>query len=209
MEIIDISVPIDENLPTWPGDPEVRVEWFEEIGKGSDVNISKVSFGVHAGTHIDAPLHFIEGGAGLDELRLEDMIGLVHVVEIPYDVDVITALTLQALPEIIYPRVLFKTRNSQLWASKRPNFQRDYVGMDESAAQILADQGVKLIGIDYLSIAPYEHTAPAHELLLRRGIIILEGVDLSQAQAGIYQLICLPLKLTSREGAPVRAVLLR
>lgn len=209
MQIIDISVPITTDLTVWPGDPAVEIKWFAEIGPDSDVNITKISFGVHTGTHIDAPLHFLPGGGSLDTLDLGDMIGPVQVFEIPDDVGIISADTFQDLPDIIRPRLLFKTRNSSLWAQSSSVFNPEYVGLDESAAIFLVDHDVHLVGIDYLSIAPFDTPEPTHKVLLSNNIIILESLDLSKVQAGFYNLICLPINLPEREGAPVRAILIK
>ncbi|MEN6298942.1 MAG: cyclase family protein [Anaerolineaceae bacterium] len=209
MQIIDISVPITTDMPVWPGDPAVAIEWCAEIGPVSDVNITKISFGVHTGTHIDAPLHFLPGGGSLDTLDLGDMIGPVQVFEIPDDIGIISADVFMDLPEIICPRLLFKTRNSRLWGQKPSVFNPEYVGLDESAAIFLVDHDVHLVGIDYLSIAPFDAPEPTHKVLLSHDIVILECLDLSKVQAGFYNLICLPINLPEREGAPVRAVLVK
>ncbi|MFZ3150400.1 MAG: cyclase family protein [Anaerolineaceae bacterium] len=208
MQIIDISVPITTDMPVWPGDPAVEIKWFAEIGPDSDVNITKISFGVHTGTHIDAPLHFLPGGGSLDTLDLGDMIGPVQVLEIPDDIGIISAGTFQNLPNIICPRILFRTRNSRLWAQSPSVFNPEYVGLDESAAIFLVDHDVHLVGIDYLSIAPFDRPEPTHKVLLSHNIIILESLDLSKVEAGFYNLICLPINLPEREGAPVRAILI-
>ena len=206
MAIFDISIGIDENLPLWPGDPELRLQWAANIEQGDLVNLTELSMGIHTGTHIDAPLHFLPNGKPIDSLSLNVFVGEAQVVAIPQDVNLITVDILQDVCEIIAARILFKTKNSQLWETSK--FQQDYVALEASAAQWLVDQGVQLVGIDYLSIAPFKDPAPTHETLLNNEVVIVESLDLRLVKPGIYTLICLPLKLVGREAAPARAILL-
>jgi arylformamidase len=206
MAIFDISTGIDERLPLWPGDPDLKLHWAAQIQQGDLVNLTELSMGIHSGTHIDAPLHFLPNGKPIDSLGLDALIGEVQVVDIPQEVDVITSESLQNLAEINASRVLFKTKNSQFWDS--PVFQQDYVALETSAAQWLVERGVKLVGIDYLSIAPFKDPAPTHEILLSNEVVIVESLDLRSVEPGLYTLICLPLKLVGREAAPARAILI-
>jgi len=206
MAIFDISIGIDENLPLWPGDPELRLHWAANIEQGDLVNLTELSMGIHTGTHIDAPLHFLPNGKPIDSLSLNVFVGEAQVVAIPQDVNLITVDILQDVCEINAARILFKTKNSQLWETSK--FQQDYVALEASAAQWLVDQGVQLVGIDYLSIAPFKDPAPTHEILLSNDVVIIESLDLRLVKPGIYTLICLPLKLVGREAAPARAILL-
>jgi len=206
MAIFDISIGIDENLPLWPGDPELRLQWAANIEQGDLVNLTELSMGIHTGTHIDAPLHFLPNGKPIDSLSLNVFVGEAQVVAIPQDVNLITVDILQDVCEINAARILFKTKNSQLWETSK--FQQDYVALEASAAQWLVDQGVQLVGIDYLSIAPFKDPAPTHETLLNNEVVIVESLDLRLVKPGIYTLICLPLKLVGREAAPARAILL-
>ena len=206
MAIFDISIGIDENLPLWPGDPELRLQWAANIEQGDLVNLTELSMSIHTGTHIDAPLHFLPNGKPIDSLSLNVFVGEAQVVAIPQDVNLITVDILQDVCEINAARILFKTKNSQLWGTSK--FQQDYVALEASAAQWLVDQGVQLVGIDYLSIAPFKNPAPTHEILLRNNIAIVESLDLRSVEPGLYTLICLPLKLVGREAAPARAILL-
>ncbi len=206
MAIFDISIGIDENLPLWPGDPELRLHWAANIEQGDLVNLTELSMGIHTGTHIDAPLHFLPNGKPIDSLSLNVFVGEAQVVAIPQDVNLITVDILQDVCEINAARILFKTKNSQLWETSK--FQQDYVALEASAAQWLVDQGVQLVGIDYLSIAPFKDPAPTHETLLNNDVVIVESLDLRLVKPGIYTLICLPLKLVGREAAPARAILL-
>ncbi|HBG59919.1 MAG TPA: cyclase family protein [Anaerolineaceae bacterium] len=206
MAIFDISIGIDENLPLWPGDPELRLQWAANIEQGDLVNLTELSMGIHTGTHIDAPLHFLPNGKPIDSLSLNVFVGEAQVVAIPQNVNLITVDILQDVCEINAARILFKTKNSQLWETSK--FQQDYVALEASAAQWLVDQGVQLVGIDYLSIAPFKDPAPTHETLLNNEVVIVESLDLRLVKPGIYTLICLPLKLVGREAAPARAILL-
>ena len=162
----------------------------------------------HSGTHVDAPLHFLEKGASVDRIPLKNLTGRAYLVHLP-QVDTITAEVLAAanIPTRTR-RVLFKTRNSQHWSKKSNEFQTDYVGLSEDGARFLIKKGVKLVGIDYLSIAPYDDVDPTHKTLLKAGVVVLEGLDLSKVSQGRYMLYCLPLKLGGAEGAPARAILI-
>lgn len=206
MAIFDISIGIDENLPLWPGDPELRLHWAANIEQGDLVNLTELSMSIHTGTHIDAPLHFLPNGKPFDSLSLSVFVGEAQVVAIPQNVNLITVDILQDVCEINAARILFKTKNSQLWETSK--FQQDYVALEASAAQWLVDLGVQLVGIDYLSIAPFKDPAPTHEILLSNDVVIVESLDLRLVKPGIYTLICLPLKLVGREAAPARAILL-
>jgi len=208
-KIHDISLMIGPNLPTWPSDPSVVLERVSKIEEGANANVSKIDMGLHTGTHLDAPYHFLADGATLESIPLEALIGPAQVLEVPSTVNEITAGVLEALPLAGgVERVLLKTRNSNLWAQGVREFRTDFVGVTRDGAEYLVQHGIRLVAIDYLSIAPYKRSRPTHEVLLRAGVVIVEGVDLSRVKPGIYHLICLPLKLQGVEGAPVRAVLI-
>lgn len=210
MKIWDISITISPNLPTWPGDPKAIVERVSAIAEGANANVSRMDMGVHTGTHVDAPVHFIDGTTAVESLKLDVLIGPAQVVQIGDTVDVITR---EVLEKINLPggtqRVLFKTRNSQYWAKRVSEFQTDFVGIDASASTYLVEKGIRLVGVDYLSVAPYKQSRPTHEILLGANVVIVEGLDLSGVEAGEYQLVCLPLKIQGSDGAPARAVLMR
>jgi len=161
----------------------------------------------HTGTHVDAPHHFLNNGITVDDLSLDLLVGRAYVLYLP-DVSMITA---SALMQADIPprtrRLLFKTRNSQLWADNNREFQTDYVALSVDAAELLVDRNVKLVGIDYLSIAPYKMSTQVHSILLDAGMVIIEGLDLSRVSQGRYTLHCLPLKLGGADGAPARAIL--
>lgn len=209
MKFHDISVTVTSELPTWPGDPSVELGRVSKIEEGANANVSRIAMGVHTGTHVDAPFHFLEDGTTVDTLPLDVLIGSVQVVEIGDNVDVINADILKKsslIPGV--SRILFKTRNSKIWARDEKEFQTEFVGIDADGAEFLVQQGIKLVGIDYLSIAPYKKSRPTHEILLNAKMIIIEGVDLNKIQEGVYQLVCLPLKLGGSDGAPARTILI-
>jgi arylformamidase len=209
MRIYDISLPISPDLPVWPGDPGLVIERLSKIEAGDTANVTHVSMGAHTGTHVDAPYHFLGGEAPtVEKLPLKILSGRAYVLHLP-EVDQITAAVLQTAE--IPPRtrrLLFKTRNSQYWVNRTPGFQRDFVAISADGAQYLVDRGVKLVGVDYLSVAPFQDSVPTHEILLKAGVVIVEGLNLADVSQGRYTLHCLPLKLVGADGAPARAILI-
>jgi arylformamidase len=208
--IYDISVPISNELPTWPGDPSVQLTVWRSRSAYDAANVSMLNFGAHTGTHVDAPAHFIDGAAKIESLSLDVLIGPAQVIEAPDDLRVINEEFVLAHCAPDTTRVLFKTRNSAFWSESEPVFHTDFTYLDLNAAQRLVEQGIKLVGIDYLSIEKYD--SPNHEThlaLLSYGVVILEGLNLADVPGGNYELICLPLRLrTSKgDGAPARVVL--
>jgi len=199
MEIFDVSVPIRPGMITYPGDPEVQMERVVSIEHGDIANLTRLDFGVHTGTHVDAPLHFLDQGAGADALPLELFLGPCEVVDA-------TGASGEIGPDAVpssVERVLFKTRNSELW--ERDGFDEDFVRIGLAAAQRLVERGVRLVGVDYLSVGEPQ----THETLLGAGIAAIEGLDLRGIGPGSYQLVCLPLRIVDSDGAPARAVLIR
>jgi arylformamidase len=210
MQIYDITLNITPTLPIWPGDPAIQVERISKMEEGANANVTRMNMGVHIGTHVDAPFHFLGGNAPtVEQMPLNVLIGRVYVLHIPDKVDVINATLLQqsAIPPRTR-RLIFKTRNSAYWARGETTFQTDFVALDESGAQYLVAKGIKLVGIDYLSIAPFHDSTPTHRTLLGAGVVILEGLDLTQVSPGRYSLYCLPMKLAGSDGAPARAILI-
>lgn len=208
MRIYDISLEITPDLPVWPGDPGVVMIQESKIEEGAESNVTRLNMGVHTGTHIDAPLHFLPGGARIDELSLKTLTGRVYVLHLP-DVDLVTAEVLKRSE--IPPRtrrIILKTRNSDYWREQVAGFQTDFVGVSADGAQYLVDRGVKLIGVDYLSVAPYSDGVTPHRILLKAGVVIVEGLNLTEVSQGRYTLYCLPLRLAGVEGAPARAILI-
>jgi arylformamidase len=208
--IYDISVTVTPQLPVWPGDPAVELERVAKMEEGSDANVSRMNLGVHTGTHVDAPYHFIADGYSIEDLPFEALVGPALVIEIPGDADTIDAALLEQIdiPQDV-ERVLFKTRNSRYWVDQHNVFQADYVAITPDAAEWLVRQGIRLVGIDYLSVAPFDDPVPTHRILLGGRIVALEGVDLSRVAAGNYTLYCLPMKLGGSDGAPARAILVK
>ena len=207
MRIYDISVGISPEIPVWPGDAPVRLERVQSMDAGAHANVSRFEAGVHVGTHIDAPLHFIPGGRSVEAIPLKTMIGRAYVIELKR-AEVLDASTLEGAG--IPPRtrrLLFKTRNSEYWTKGEPKFRRDFVAVDSSGAEWLVRKGVRLVGVDYLSVAPFGDAAPTHRILLEAGVVIVEGLNLAAVARGRYTIYCLPLKLIGSDGAPARVIL--
>jgi arylformamidase len=205
MEIFDISVPIADGMICYTDNPPVHVKRVDSIEAGAPANVSEIDMGAHTATHVDAPDHFLPEGAGAESLPLEALMGPVEVVD---GRAATSALDLAAVRSFELPpagteRILFKTRNSQLWG--RSEFTHDFVRLDGEAASFLVERGAKLLGIDYLSIGDRD----AHHILLGAGVVCVEGLDLRRIEPGSYQLVCLPLKIVGSDGAPARAILMR
>ena len=207
MQTYDISLSISPDLPTWPGDPPIVLERVDKIEEGANNNVSRLDMSVHTGTHVDAPFHFLPDGKTVEQLKLNQLTGRVYVLNLPY-ADLITEAVLEKAQ--IPPRtrrVLFKTRNSEYWARQERSFQTEFVALSPDGAHYLVQRGVKLVGVDYLSVAPYKQSKLTHEILLKAGVVVVEGLDLSEVSQGRYTLFCLPLKLVGSDGAPARAIL--
>lgn len=208
MKIIDVTLSIHEGMPVWPGDDPVVLQRRSKIEEGAHANVSFMSLGAHTGTHVDAPFHFVADGSKVDAMPLDVLIGPVQVVEVPASAQVINKEVIDRLKvEKQTRRLLFKTRNSLYWNLTDEVFQTGFIGIDESGAVELVKMGIKLVGIDYLSIAPYKQSKPTHDALLESGMVIIEGLDLRKVSAGFYDLYCLPMKLQGADGAPARVIL--
>jgi arylformamidase len=208
MKIYDVTVPISANTPVYEGDPQVKLKTAQAIERGDAANVTDLHFGAHTATHVDAPAHFIEGAAKVLEMPLGVLIGAARVVEIDEDVTAIEARHLQNLDAA--ERVLFKTRNSQFWSEPEKGFRKDFTYIEPEAAQILVERGVRLVGIDYLSVEKFgSKDFQTHLTLLQNCVVIIEGLDLREVPAGDYELVCLPLKIDSEagDGAPARVIL--
>lgn len=203
---IDISVPLKDAMVHWPGDPPVSIKRVKNIEQGDTANLSVISMGVHSGTHVDAPLHFIKEGKGVDDIPLDTVIGRARVIEIR-DPESVKPEELAGHHIRRGERILFKTRNSsRVW--QKDEFVADYVFISNDAVDFLVDRGVRLIGIDYLSVSSFKHgESYVHKTLLGGGIWIIEGLNLSEVTPGKYDLICLPLRIVAGDGAPARAIL--
>jgi len=202
---IDVSVPLKTGMPAFPGNPDFELHAVKRIAEGGSSNVSRLVLGTHTGTHVDAPRHFFDNAATVDALALDLLIGRTRVVEIAKRGG-ITRDDLAAANLREDLRVLLKTPNSAFW--NEPAFRQDFTYLEESAASYLVEQGVKVIGIDYLSVEQFKKPgAPAHRALLSRNAIIIEGLNLSDAAPGMYEMYCLPLPVTGGDGAPARVVL--
>ena len=210
MTIYDISLTISPDLPTWPGDPGVELEQTDSMDKGAEANVSRISAGVHTGTHVDAPHHFLNDGRTVEGLSLDVLTGPCYVLQLPDGIDAITAEVLER-SEITsdMKRLLFGTSNSHYWAKGEKEFQTDFVAITEDGAEWLVEHGIQLVGVDYLSVAPYSDSKPTHEALLKAGVVVVEGLNLSNVMRGFYDLYCLPLKIAGSDGAPARAILIQ
>jgi arylformamidase len=203
---IDVSVSLHSGMVHWPDNPPVRIEQALSIEHGGVANVSEISMGAHTGTHMDGPIHFVQGGKGLDEMPLTATIGRARVIEIRDPVSI--------RPDELDPhglqrgeRILFKTQNSaRRWSSE--DFIEDFVYVSQGAARYLADRGTQTVGVDYLSVGGFRKDGEeTHRALLEAGIWVIEGLDLSQVEAGEHELICLPIKIERSDGAPARAIL--
>jgi arylformamidase len=202
---IDATVPVRDGMVHWPDNPPVQMVRTADVAKGDPATVSHLSLGVHSGTHVDAPVHFVADGAGVDTLPVEDLIGEARVVEVR-DPRSIGVEELRLLRPRAGERLLFKTRNSaRCW--NVATFVPDYVYLSLDGARFLVECRVRTVGIDYLSIAGMHEGVATHLALLRAGICIIEGLDLSAVEPGAYAMICLPLRLAGADGAPARVML--
>lgn len=210
MRIIDVSLPIGPDLLTWPGDPALSIEPSSRIAWGNSANVSNLHLGTHTGTHVDPPFHFVDGAATVDEIPMDALVGEAYVVDLTHLDGEIGSSNLESLrlPDTA-ERLVFKTKNSEIWSKLPVDFPDEYVHLSPAGAKWVVDRGIKLVGTDFLSIekrgAPGH---PTHVTLLGAGIVIVEGLDLRNVKAGIYRLVCLPLRILGGDGAPARAVLI-
>ena len=206
-DYLDISLTISPDLPHWPGSPAIELSRRRDMDRGDPVNDSTLVCGVHTGTHVDAPLHFLADGTDVTHLSLDALIGPAVVAELS-DLEVIAARDLEALNlPADTRRLLLRTRNSAIWQRGDREFHTDFVALTVEAAQWVVARGIRLIGVDYLSVQIFQGDPQTHIALLQAGIVIVEGLNLTEVAPGPYELICLPLKLAGAEGAPARAVL--
>ena len=207
MKIHDISLPISSELVSWPGDPPPRLERISSISEGDVCNITKLELSVHTGTHIDSPYHFIDDGITTDAMPLEVLMGKCLVIETKSKSNIHVS-DLEDYEISKFERLLLKTSNSSHWENNTKKFDKKFISLSLEAADYLVKTEIRLIGIDYLSIEAYGVSShQVHHKLLNNQIAILEGLNLSNIDAGSYELICLPLKLVGTDGAPVRAIL--
>ena len=206
-EIIDISLPLRPSLPIWPDSVGFRLTPTMRLEADEEYNVSRLDCDLHVGTHVDAPWHCVENGTTVDRLPLDILIGPAVVACLPE----VGAVTASGLAGLALPpdteRLLLRTRNSELWAAEVTEFREDYVALTVDAARWVVDQGIRLVGVDYLSVQRYDDSPLTHQILLNADVIILEGLNLADVQPGAYELVCLPMLLVGAEGAPARAVL--
>jgi arylformamidase len=207
-KIFDISVPLKTGGTVYPGNPEIRIEPASEVSKGASSNVSRLSFGSHTGTHVDAMKHFFDGTATVDQLPLESLVGPATVIAFPDDVMSVTADHLKQHNLKGVARLLIRTRNSGY--INDGTFHKDYTFVAPDGAEHLVSLGVKLVGVDYLSVEQF-HSGhhKTHRTLLGKDVVIVEGLDLSAISPGKYDLYCLPLRLAGLDGAPARAILIQ
>lgn len=207
MKLIDVSVPLDSSLPTYPNNTPFSLEPIKRLADGGSSNVSSLHLSAHCGTHVDAPRHFFDAGPGVEALALDLLLGRARVIEVASRKGV-TAEDLGVFNLSEDVRVLIKTSNSRLWGS--PEFHPEYVGVTDSGARYLVEHGIKVVGVDYLSVEQF-HTpgAPAHHILLGAGTIVIEGLNLRDVEPGVYDMYCLPLLVVGSDGAPARVVLRR
>lgn len=202
---IDVSVPLHTGMVHWPDNPPVQIERIMSIDRGDSANVSKISMGSHTGTHMDAPIHFVQGGEGIDMMPLDAIMGVARVIAIA---DAVSIKSAELEPHDIQrgERILFKTRNSnRVWSTE--HFIEDFVYISPEATEYLAERGVRTVGVDYLSVGGYEqYGSETHHALLGAGIWIIEGLNLASVEPGHYELVCLPLKIVGGDGAPARAI---
>jgi arylformamidase len=210
MKIFDVTVPIKNFMPVWPGDPQVENRLVSSIEKGEEANVTNIQMSAHTGTHIDAPKHYIKSGTAIEGLSLTTLLGEVEVVEIDFRNSQIDALTLIKVNRNEWSqRVLFKTNNSNLRLLEKDYFNQNFTALLPDAAEYLVQKGVKLVGIDYLSIAPFENGSDTHIILLENDVVVLEGLNLADISPGIYELIALPILLEGADGSPARVLLIQ
>jgi len=208
MKIYDVSLPIKNSMLVWPGNKDVSIQNIKTFKKDG-VRLTHFSFGSHTGTHIDAPNHFLENGKGVDKIDLEKLVGVCKVL------DLTKIKSLEILPHHLEEkdikkgdRIIFKTGNFSLL--KKSTFPKSYVSLSEDAANFLVDKEICLVGTDFLGIEKKGNPKhPVHKTLLSNGIVIVEGLDLSKVKEGIYDIVCLPLKVVGGDGSPARVLLIR
>lgn len=206
-DIIDISLHLNKELVKWPESFGYRSTPVLEIKDEVEANVTKIEMDVHFGTHVDAPLHFLEKGETMTTMPLKKLIGRCFVLNC-HDEKVISTEVVSRIPKEAH-KVLFKTNNSKLWTNPNHDFVEDFVGIDKKGAELMAEMNLDLVGVDYLSIQGFREHNDTHRSLLRERTVLLEGIDLREVSEGWYELYCLPIKLDKIEAAPCRAILRR
>jgi len=212
LRIYDVTVPITETMPVWPGQPRVEIEQLARIDRGDQANVSQLKISSHVGTHVDAPFHFVRRGMTVDMIPLDLLMGSAFIVEA--DKLEKNSIDVFDLASIHFPRrtkrLLIKTSNSNFWEDRLTEFERDFVHLTPKAAEWLVNRGVQLLGVDYMSVDAYsDRDCRVHHILLEAGVVIIEGLNLSRVPAGSCQLVCLPLKVSGSDAAPARVLVIR
>jgi arylformamidase len=208
MKIYDVTIAVSEIVPTFPGDPKVKIDVCAALANGDVANVSQICFGVHTATHVDAPNHFIEGTRRVDELDLYKLVGDCLVIELDENVLAIEPKHVENLQGV--ERILFKTRNSNFWNEPEKGFRTDFTYITPEAAKVLVEKEIKLVGIDYLSVEKFgAKSFDTHITLLEKEVVIIEGLDLREVSGGEYEMFCLPLKIVggTGDGSPARTIL--
>jgi arylformamidase len=208
--MIDISLPIGPDLLVWPGDPPVEIEARRRLAAGDSANVSEVRMGTHTGTHVDPPNHFLEGASGIDRVPMDVLVGPAVVADARHLDRPMGPNELEPLgiPERA-TRVLLRTANSELWRLSKVSFPDPYACLTPEGAKWVVERGIRLIGVDFLSVERKGAAGhPVHHILLENGVVIVEGLNLSEVEPGEYTLACLPLKIVDGDGGPARAVLI-
>jgi len=204
---IDISVRLHERMPLWPGSPGVRVSRTRSFEAGDEVTESRLDMDVHCGTHVEGSMHLIAGGDSLQTIPLDAFVGLAWVADLRGTREIgVDDLESSAVPADI-ERLLIRTNNSELWSDERHTFRRDFAALTADGATWVVDHGIRLVGLDYLSVQLYDDDLETHRILMRAGVAILEGLNLASVASRAYRLTCLPLSLSETEAAPARAIL--
>jgi len=208
MQIIDITLTLSPTLPVWPGDPSIQLNQVSFMDNGDACNVSNLEMGVHAGTHVDAPRHFLNNNFTVEKMSLDIMVGEAYLTHFDEEVRAISSSQLEnaSIPRDV-ERLLIKTRNSRFWETGDEVFHENFVAILPDGAEWLVNRGIKLVGVDYLSVAPFGEGTATHRILLEAGIVALEGLNLSTVTTGYFELVCLPLKLKGSDGAPARVIL--
>jgi arylformamidase len=204
VKIYDITPTISEELTAFPGDPPVRIDPVTRVSRGEMANVSSITLSTHAGTHIDPTRHLDDRGMPVDSLPLSTLIGETLLIEVP-GIGPISRSVLESFSLAGEERLIIKTGNSLLWSE--PGFCEVFSHLTLDAAEYLVELGVRLVGIDYLSVEHFCGDGSVHRTLLEKGVVIIEGLKLDEVPAGRYELLCLPLKIKNGDGAPARAVL--
>jgi len=212
-QYIDISVPVSNDIPVWEGDPKVEIRSAASIAAGDIANVSFLNMGAHTGTHIDAPVHFVQGQKGVDSIAVDRLIGEAVVVDFG---DLEGEIHYEDFERMNIPagtkRLLCKTSNSRLWTLYPNRFYKDFIGVSDSGARWVVEHGIDVLGVDYLGVERFDSVAcgaPTHHRLLEAEVIIIEGLNLSAVEPGPYELICLPVRMKNLDGAPCRAILVK